>query len=348
MSSEGRSPTIGDLAGALQLSISSVSCALNGRDGVSDATRRRVIEYADRVGYRANSSARALSQSRAGAIGVVVRESYAVVGAESYYLRFLAGVAPVLDRAGTALILELSEGGIDDEIAVYRRWTAEKRVDGLILLDEEVGDPRVPFLKSLRVPAVVHGAAPAQHRGQAAVLVDETLDAETIVRHLAEQGSHRVLHAVGPLRHRHEQIRSDRVHEECDRRGLEYMSIVGSYGLEDGYRAGRTVVECGGVRPDALIAANDLIAVGACRALAAAKVDIPHECCVIAWDNSTLCEVAEPQISALERHPDVLGRLTATMLLTAIDAQSSSAGEVQIAPASTLVVRKSTRRARWA
>ena len=62
-------PTITDLARALNLSISSVSYALNGQKGVSEATRRRVLEYAARVGYVPNSAARALSRSRVGAIG---------------------------------------------------------------------------------------------------------------------------------------------------------------------------------------------------------------------------------------------------------------------------------------
>lgn len=75
-------PTITDLSRALNLSISSVSDALNGQKGVSEATRRRVLEYAARVGYVPNSAARALSRSRVGAIGVVIRENYSVIRTE--------------------------------------------------------------------------------------------------------------------------------------------------------------------------------------------------------------------------------------------------------------------------
>ena len=59
-----------------------MSDALNGQKGVSEATRRRVLEYAARVGYVPNSAARALSRSRVGVIGVVIRENYSVIRTE--------------------------------------------------------------------------------------------------------------------------------------------------------------------------------------------------------------------------------------------------------------------------
>lgn len=344
MLSARHSPTIGDLASALHLSISSVSCALNGRAGVSEATRRRVVEYADRVGYRPTSSARALSQARADAVGIVVRESLAIVGAEAYYLRFLAGVAPVLDAAGRALILELSEGGLEDELEIYRKWAAERRVDGVVLLDEPDEDRRVALLDSLGLPAVLHGPAPAQHPGHPGILVDEAADAATIVGHLANQGARYVLHAAGPQRHRHEQIRLASVRWECERRGLDYACSVGSYGLADGDRAGQTIARSNGERPDALIAANDLVAAGACRALSRAGIRIPEQCCVVAWDDSVMCEVVQPAISALNRRPEEFGSIAASRLLDVLDRYPDEKTGPQIAAASVMIKRESTSR----
>ncbi|MGC6580683.1 hypothetical protein, partial [Escherichia coli] len=74
-----------------------------------------------------------------------------------YYLRFLAGVASTLEHSPVELIVKLMEQGLDDELAVYRRWAAERRVDGVILLDEEVDDPRVPLLRSVGLACVLHG-----------------------------------------------------------------------------------------------------------------------------------------------------------------------------------------------
>ena len=106
-------PTISDLARELRLSISSVSCALNGRPGVSEKTRRRVITYAARVGYRPSLSARALSRSRAEALGIVVRDELSVIGTEPYYLRFIAGVESVLQDTSVELTIKLIDAGID-------------------------------------------------------------------------------------------------------------------------------------------------------------------------------------------------------------------------------------------
>ena len=104
-------PTISDLARELRLSISSVSCALNGRPGVSEKTRRRVITYAARVGYRPSLSARALSRSRAEALGIVVRDELSVIGTEPYYLRFIAGVESVLQDTSVELTIKLIDAG---------------------------------------------------------------------------------------------------------------------------------------------------------------------------------------------------------------------------------------------
>lgn len=337
-------PTITDLARALNLSISSVSYALNGQKGVSEATRRRVLEYAARVGYVPNSAARALSRSRVGAIGVVIRESYSVIRTEPYYLRFLAGVASTLEHSPVELIVKLMEQGLDDELAVYRRWAAERRVDGVILLDEEVDDPRVPLLESVGLACVLHGTTPAAHPGTPAVLIDDGADARTIAEHLAARGSRRLLHAAGPPRHRHEVQRAEAVAAECRRLGLAYERVVGPYSLEHGEGAARRVTERTGPRPDAIVAANDLVAVGACRMLAKAGAEVPRDCRVVAWDDSVLCEIARPAVSALDRGPDRYGAVAAQMLLERLDAGRDAAVPIEprvLAP-SALIARDSS------
>lgn len=337
-------PTITDLARALHLSISSVSYALNGQKGVSEATRRRVLDYAASVGYVPNSAARALSRSRVGAIGVVIRESYSVIRTEPYYLRFLAGVASALERTPVELIVKLMEQGLDDELAVYRRWAAERRVDGVILLDEEVDDPRAPLLRSIGLTCVLHGTAPAAHPDTPAVLVDDGADARTIAEHLAARGSRSLLHAAGPPRHRHEVRRAEAVAAQCRRLGLAYERITGPYSLEHGQDAARLATERTGPRPDAIVAANDLVAVGACRTLAKAGAEVPRDCRVVAWDDSVLCEITRPTISALDRRPEHYGARSAEMLLERLDAGPDATAPIEsrVLVPSALLVRESS------
>lgn len=334
-------PTISDLARALNLSISSVSYALNGHKGVSDATRRRVIEYATRVGYRANSSARALSRARTGSIGIVVRDDYAVIRTEPYYLRFLAGISAALERTEVELIVKLTESGLDDELAIYHRWAAERRVDGVILIDENIDDPRTSLVQLLGLPAVLHGTTPPTHPELPSILIDDASDSATIVEHLALQGARRILHAAGPTRHRHEVRRLEAVAAECGAHGLAYESICGSYALSHGEQAANVVAARSAERPDAIVAANDLVAVAACRRLVQHGIRVPEDCLVVAWDDSVLCEIAEPPISALDRHPERCGAKAAQMLLERLSGTEAPV-RTEIADRSALVVRRSS------
>ncbi|WP_103064403.1 LacI family DNA-binding transcriptional regulator [Actinomyces qiguomingii] len=334
-------PTISDLARALNLSISSVSYALNGHKGVSEVTRRRVIEYATRVGYRANSSARALSRARTGSIGIVVRDEYAVIGTQPYYLRFLAGIAAALEGTEVELIVKLTESGLDDELAVYRRWAAESRVDGVILIDENIDDPRAALVQSLGLPAVLHGTTPPTHPELSGILIDDAADSATLVEHLARQGARSVLHAAGPTRHRHEARRLETVAAECAARGLGYDCVCGSYALSHGQRAADLLAAQTSPRPDAIIAANDLVAVGACRRLAQHGIAVPQDCLVVAWDNSIMCEIAEPAISALDRNPERCGSRAVQLLLERLG-DTSTATKHEIAESSELILRRSS------
>ena len=127
--------TIGGLAEQLGLSKASVSYALNGQPGVSEETRRRVVDLATSLGWHPSSSARALSRSRTDSIGIVLRRDPELLGSEPYYMSLLAGVEGVLAETGKSLLLRMVGVSARDEVATYRRWSAEGRVDGVMLFD---------------------------------------------------------------------------------------------------------------------------------------------------------------------------------------------------------------------
>ena len=117
-------PTITDIAREAGVSKGAVSYALNGRPGVSEATRHRITEIARELGWSPSSTARALSGGRAGAIGLVLGRSD-VLGAEPFLAALLEGIE-------RELLLQVVPG-VDAELALYRRWRGERRVDGVLL-----------------------------------------------------------------------------------------------------------------------------------------------------------------------------------------------------------------------
>ncbi|WP_234309748.1 LacI family DNA-binding transcriptional regulator, partial [Streptomyces rimosus] len=145
-----------DIAERAGVSPSAVSFALNDRDGVSPDTRARIREVAEELGWQPNSAARALSGERSGCVGLVLARPAHTLGVESFFLQLVSGIQEALAAQRVALLFQVVED-LDAECAIYRRWWAERRVDGVLVVDPRAEDPRPALLASLALPTVVIG-----------------------------------------------------------------------------------------------------------------------------------------------------------------------------------------------
>ena len=135
-------PTIADIASRAGVTKAAVSFALNGQPGVSAATRERILAIASEIGFQPSSAARALSDGRAGAFGLVVDRPARTLGIESYFMQLISGIQAELSRDHIALLFTTAEDQAA-EIELYRTWWAQRRVDGVFLVDLQLGDQRV-------------------------------------------------------------------------------------------------------------------------------------------------------------------------------------------------------------
>ncbi|MBO3084074.1 LacI family DNA-binding transcriptional regulator [Cellulomonas fengjieae] len=328
---------IGELARLLGISKASVSYALNGQPGVSDQTRARVLELARELQWYPSSSARALSGGRAGVVGVVLAREPEVIGTEPYYMLVISGIESVLIHSEYALLLRMVTAEPGRDLAVYEKWAGEKRVDGVMLFDQRRVDPRIPLVQLLGLPAVLHGV-PGPGARIRAVVPDERGDAERVVGHLHALGHRRVAHLTGPLDLLHEERRDELMREVAARRGMLVETVPADYTVDTAARlVAQHLRRRGG--PTAWVASNDLMALGAMRAAAAAGVGVPGQVSVLSWDDSMLCEVGAPPMTALDRHPREYGRLSARALLDEI---AGVADDGAVPQPSELRVRAST------
>ena len=154
-SSPGSPPraTMGDVARRLGISKAAVSYALNGQPGVSAVTRQRVLELAKELGWYPSSSARALSGAETGVIGLVLSRPSDLLTIETFFIHFLSGIEQVLTERGSSLLLRVIGEHPDAETKTYERWWGERRVDGVILVDERYHDVRLPAIERLGLPA---------------------------------------------------------------------------------------------------------------------------------------------------------------------------------------------------
>lgn len=331
-------PTLKDLAARLGISESAASFALNGRPGVSEQTRQRVLALAQELQWAPHHAARALSGSSSSTVGFVLTRDVHEFGMESFYLRLLAGAQTVLSERGYALLFQMTDS-VHRELAVLRRWSEERRVEGVIISDLRRADPRPAYLRELGLPAVLAGG-PDPKKLLPCVTIDDGVAIRLLVEHLRETGHRRVAYVSGPadLLHVHRRVAAFR---QAAAGVLAEPAVVGTdYSDEQGSAATAQLLAAP-VRPDAVIFDNEVLAVAGVRTLRAAGLSLPADISVASCEDSAICTALTPSLTAVQRDPTVFGEAVAAKLLRLVHDEPEPAGDAQ-QPA--IVIRESTRR----
>lgn len=325
-----------DIARRAGVTKSAVSFALNGRPGVSAPTRRRVLAIAEELGWQPNSAAKALSGGRAGTFGLVVDRPARTLGLEPFFMQLISGIQAELSQDSTPLLFTMAEDQVA-EIGLYRRWSAQRSVDGVFLVDLQVDDARIPVLQELRLPAVVIGA-PIGTASLPAVWSDDAAAVRTAVRHLADLGHRRVARVSGPSRLRHTLIRGAAFDQVTRELGILGSSVETDYSGEQGAVATQRLLSLDDP-PTAVVYDNDVMAVSGLTAAQGLGLRVPTDLSIVAWDDSALCELVDPPLSALSRDIPAYGALAARRLREAVG--GAAVADVED-PAPRLTLRRST------
>ncbi|MDR6905803.1 DNA-binding LacI/PurR family transcriptional regulator [Agromyces sp. 3263] len=309
--------TITDIAERAGVSIGAVSFALNGRPGVSEATRERVLGVADELGWAPSTAARSLAVSTTETFGLVLARDPRMLGVETFYMRFIAGMEAELARRGYGLLLQVVPSGAD-ELATIGKWRAARRVDGILLVDLAVDDPRVALCSEPgALPTVVVGDA-AVANGLTSVSTDDDAAMREAVRHLANLGHRRIARVAGVDRFAHTQSRDAAFLDEMGTLGLEPLLARTDYRPESGAVATRSVLEHA-ERATAIIYDNDVMAVAGLSTAMELGLSVPQDVSIIAWDDSVLCEHTFPKLTALSRDVGAYGSHVARRLFDLVD-----------------------------
>ncbi|HEY3754000.1 MAG TPA: LacI family DNA-binding transcriptional regulator [Pseudonocardiaceae bacterium] len=307
-------PTIADIARQAGLTKAAVSFALNGQPGVSDQTRTRVLDIARRIGWQPNSAARALSDGRAGAFGLVVDRPAATLGVEPFFMQLISGIQAELSGNKVSLLFTIAEDQAA-EIELYRSWWAQRRVDGVFVVDLRVDDRRIAVLEELGMPAVVIGH-PSVAGSLPAVWHDDVLVTRTVMEHLVALGHRRIGRVSGVPELRHTQIRTEAFADAAAELGVTVVDVAGDYTGDSGALATEALLRTD-PRPTAIVYDNDLMAVSGLGTARRLGVDVPGEVSMVAWEDSPLCELVHPALTALHRDVLTYGMHAASRLLDA-------------------------------
>ncbi len=329
-------PTIADVARRAGVTKAAVSFALNGQPGVSATTRKRIFAIADEMGFKPSSAARALSDGRSGAFGLIIDRPARTLGIEPYFMQLISGIQAELSQQHVTLQFTMVEDQ-EAEIGMYRTWWAQRKVDGVFLVDLQVSDRRVAVLAELGIPTVVVGT-PLGAGGLPTVWQDDRAATAILVGHLAGLGHRRIARVGGFPRYWHSKLRTEAFADVASAAGLEAVSVAADYTAEHGVEATHALLEGAGP-PTAVLYDNDVMAVAALSAAQRGGLAVPGDLSIMAWGDSALCELVHPSVTALRWDIVEAGARAARLLSRAAD--GGEVGSFQEGPP-VLMIREST------
>lgn len=271
--------TIRDVAKRAQLSVATVSRALNGLDNVSEHARERIAAAVEELGYVPHAGARSLSLARNNAIGVVLPDLHG-----EFFSEIVRGLDREASRRGYLLLLSnLHAGGAQ---AAQALRAMRGRVDGLVVMAPHLPAQELGTALPKGLPAILINTR--EDRGQhPSIHLDNAAGVRAVVEHLASLGRKRLVHIAGPATNIDAQERENAFHAAVAAHGLSGVVVVGDFEMDSGEAAIRELLKQG-TEFDAIFAANDNMAIGALEALRSAGKSVPTDVAVVGFDDIPL------------------------------------------------------------
>jgi len=332
--------TIRDLAKKLNLSITTVSRAIDGYSDVSEKTRTRVIHAAEEMGYAPSSAARQLRRRHSDAIGYILPTSSPRFS-DPFYSDFLAGLCDEIAEHHIDLIVSSSPPGSDIEMRMYQRWIQSMRVGGIVLNRIRTQDWRASFLAQNQVPFAVLGHISIDMKIPN-IVVDERGGFERLVQHLASKGHQRIAYIGGSPDLMIQVDRFGGYQQGLLTAGLlrdKDLILEGDLTEDGGYEAARKLLAQSDP-PSAILGCNDLTAIGVLRAARQAGLQVGKDLAVAGYDGIQQTEHTDPPLTTLYQPTYNIARLLAAQLLKVLKGEVIDEYRQTLEP--ILILRAST------
>jgi DNA-binding LacI/PurR family transcriptional regulator len=325
-----RQVTMEDVACEARVSRALVSLVMRESPKVSEKRRTRVLEAAERLGYRPNLMARRLASRRTRTIGVLLNDLR-----NPFFPEIMDGIFEAADDLNYQLLIGTGRRQAAGERRAIDAFL-EHRADGIVLVS-----PRLPGAEILSIGRATHTVIvgrPVRASYMDSVTNDDDAGAKLAVRHLAELGHSRIAHidggrGVGATARRAGYLR------EMAHRGLKPQVVSGEFTEVAGVRAAESLLTPGEL-PTAVFAANDLVAAGALDRFEDAGLRIPGDISIIGYDNTFLAALHHMSLTTINQPRPEIGRLALNTLVERIDGVRSTAVHLKLEP--SLVIRATT------
>ena len=335
--------TIADIAEKAGVSKATVSRVLNKRpEGVGEQTRARIEAIVRETGFSPSALARGLATGRSRSVGLIIPDI-----TNPFYPLLVSGVEAALCESGYSLLLCNSAGDIAKE-KDYVRVLIEKGVDGVILDSVQSDcDCQVELLEEKKLPYVLLDRIIEGRSRRPGVFVDNRQGARLAAEFLLARPGCTLFYIGGPADRSQSVLRLSGVEDVWRARGRPPGALIvraGDDTLESGFSLTAQLLDeapAGSLPFTALFACNDLMAIGALRALKARGVAVPGQVEVIGFDDIELAHLVDPPLSTVCQPALEMGACAAANLLCQIDGRTPRPRTVVLMP--RLVLRATTR-----
>ena len=327
------SVTIKDVARHANVSVATVSRALNGHPNVAEDVRQRVLGVAEQLRYSPHHAARSLSSRRTQTIGVVLPDLYG-----EFFSELMRGIDQVARERGLHLLVSSYHGNPQEQGAALR--TMRGRVDGLLLMSPFVAGAEALAAELPPMPVVLMNPALVPD-DRSAVGVDNHGGAMAMMRHLRDAGHRRIAFIAGPPDNfdANERLRGYRDAIEA-MPGTEPWVLPGDFDEASGRRAGEALLQAR-EPPDAVFAANDMMALGCLFALNQGGLRVPEDIALAGFDDIPLSRYVHPALTTMRVEIAELGARAIHKLLDGERGEPGAAGPRELLEP-RLVVRRSS------
>lgn len=337
--------TLRDVAELAGTSVATASAVLNGTGGksirVSQATRARILQAAETLEYRVNSSARSLVTGVHGVIGVVFPYADGFMGKDAFSARCISSILAETIRQRVNIMLHTAAG--QDWNALDNTLLLDSRMDGLLLVLPTPQSHLIEHCRRKKIPYV----AVVYHSDDDTVFsvnANDFAGGKIATEHLLSLGHRRIAHLRGQNHISTSTPRFSGYLRALEEAGItpdSSLIVSAGFDMQQGYRAMLSLFHLPPEQfPTAVFAANDSCAQGALKALQEYEMQVPGEVALVGYDDSPIAEALYPPLTSVHMPIEEIGTLATQMLIQLINGEEVE--ERQVVLPVHLVIRASS------
>lgn len=317
--------TLEDVSQATGFSVPTVSRVLsNSTYPVSARTRQRILETAQSLGYRPNLSARGLRTERTNTVGILIDDIMS-----TFAPPIVRGIQDYLNDYGISCLVMNSDWRPDLE-SIAIESLLSRSVDGIIFAEYSHLVVHDALIRSQKPHLFVHRLFGKSV--QNSIIPDDYYGASLAMRHLLGLGHRRIAYISGPIKWHSNQRRFEAYRDELMHNGVAFDQTLvqtGDWDADSGYDGASQLLDLP-VRPSAIFAANDAMALGAIYRLQDAGLSVPDDVAIVGYDNLDFTRLVKPKLTSVSMPVYEMGKIAAERLLTQINGGPGQTDEILV------------------